>query len=448
MKKACFKVKCLLIILAIPSATIILSVPARGQTSNCPNPPTATISSPTVPDDVCIPSGFGGLPIAFFDDYSWRSFIALVWPAQQRQRGQADTSQSVSGTAGSRVFETFKSEWELFNGQSGTPSAWDAFDGPNPCNAQGVGFNDLILGSFSFSKFGNLGEAGFGNLVGPLVAQNRTYVRYSTGFNQVEYTQILRDKLYLKENLSKVVFANGSLDVKSSWIDLTGVLHPERYYSKKALLLDPSRGVCDTKAVGLVGIHIVQKTKSRPQWIWSSFEQIDNVPPSHGSPVAFNDGSGTSMPKENPYPFPPTFPTSPPYNVERLTPINLSTQHTNAVYQKLLAGSVWQFYQLVTTQWPVAQPPESPTVDPTQDGTPAHTFPGRRSDGSAFANATMETFDQTDIKKGCMNCHNTVRQNSDFVWSLVVNSEPTSERQGARDVLRNPKAPREAVSTA
>ena len=36
---------------------------------------------------------------------------------------------------------------------------------------------------------------------------------------------------------------------------------------------------CARTTVGLIGLHIAQKTPSRPQWIWSSFEQDDTVPP-------------------------------------------------------------------------------------------------------------------------------------------------------------------------
>ena len=37
--------------------------------------------------------------------------------------------------------------------------------------------------------------------------------------------------------------------------------------------------------MGMVGIHIVQKTPFAPQWIWSTFEQIDNVSPIKGDQV-------------------------------------------------------------------------------------------------------------------------------------------------------------------
>ena len=51
---------------------------------------------------------------------------------------------------------------------------------------------------------------------------------------------------------------------------------------------------------GLIGLHIAQKTPSRPQWIWSSFEQKDAVPPKWADwPGAFvlNDGNGAPMPE-------------------------------------------------------------------------------------------------------------------------------------------------------
>ena len=35
---------------------------------------------------------------------------------------------------------------------------------------------------------------------------------------------------------------------------------------------------CTQRTMGLVGLHIVSKTPARPQWIWSTFEQVDNVP--------------------------------------------------------------------------------------------------------------------------------------------------------------------------
>ena len=52
----------------------------------CPNPPSPVINASQPPADVCVPDGFQGNPIVFFDDYSWRAFVAMVWPAAPRRR--------------------------------------------------------------------------------------------------------------------------------------------------------------------------------------------------------------------------------------------------------------------------------------------------------------------------------------------------------------------------
>lgn len=372
-------------------------------------------------------AGFPGNqnPIQFFDDYSWRALIAVVWPAAAGQRGQPDKSKTVA-SAGPRVFETYKSGWEIFHNDGSSPSPWNVYDAArfNACNGA-VSFGDVVLASFS--KFSDLGQAGFGNLVGPLVAQNTTYVRYLTGFNEIEFSQILSRQLYLRSNIpsrpNSLTLPNGSLDVKSAWILMKTIPHPERYYTCTVLVLDPQTGNCSTTTAGLVGLHIVQKTPTRPQWIWSTFEQVDNVPP----PVAggpgkfnFNDGKGGAMPISNPYPIDPlTLPTPAPFNVQRLTPIHPSTASTNTSYRNMLEGSVWQFYQLVMTQWPLV-PSQPGTL-----GTPSNTFPGTNAT-SAFANVTMETFDQADIRKGCMACHNITRLPTDFVWTLNDHAFPAN----------------------
>jgi hypothetical protein len=404
-----------------------------------PNPPVASISSPLVPNDACVPAGVPGVPIQFFDDYSWRAFIAVIWPAAIGQRGQPDTSKSVTD-GGPRVFETYKSAWEVFHTDGSAPADWNSYDKAqfNACNAT-ASFGDVILASFS--KFSDLGQAGNGSLVGPLVAQNQTYTRYLIGFNKVGFDQISSDTLYRRPTPPakfNVTFSNSALDVKSAWILMDNIPHPERYYKKTALVLDPKSGTCSPATVGLVGLHIVQKTPTRPQWIWSTFEQVDNVPPSDPAgpgPFNFNNGKGDPMPEGNPYPINPLIlPTPAPFNVTRLIPINASTVNTNNAYRNLLKaargdgeagadGSVWQYYQLVMTQWPIS--PSRPDLP----GTPANTFPGAADHSSAFTNMTMETFDQVQngqpfIQGGCMNCHNFTRVQTDFLWSLNDHAFP------------------------
>jgi hypothetical protein len=91
-----------------------------------------------------------------------------------------------------------------------------------------------------------------------------------------------------------------------------------------------------------------------------------------------------------------------------------------ALHQK---GGPWEFYRLVMTQWPLQLDPTQP-IPPDQNGAPGFTFPGANNHASAFANVTLETFDQTDIRKSCMACHTITQQATDFLWSLEINAFP------------------------
>ncbi|MGH9536958.1 MAG: hypothetical protein ACRD3H_03485, partial [Terriglobales bacterium] len=379
----------------------------------------------------------------------------------QGMRGVPDTSKSIGPVSGPLVFETLKADWEVFQPPDGTnpppaPSPFNSYAGQNPCSGFGlpnVGFGQVVLASFS--KFNNLGEAGFGNLVGPLPAQNTTYTRYFTAFNQTEFNQILGPPgLYLRANIPAggVTFHDGSIDIKAAWIDMTSVENPQRYYTRTAWVLNPfttPNPTCTPITVGLVGLHIVQKTPSRPQWIWSTFEQIDNVPGgTSNGPFAYNNGDGPPMPNSNPISFPPPpLPPQPtPFNVQRLTPINPSTAATNTNYQSALQakGGPWQFYQLVMTQWPLQLNPPQP-IPPSQTGAPGNTFPGS-GPTSAFANVALETFDQTNIRKGCMACHTLTQTKTDFLWSLEVNAYPSTLAPPSTPMVALRPSPQEAAA--
>jgi hypothetical protein len=86
-----------------------------GLGAGLPNPPPPVVNASQPPADVCVPSDFLGNPIAFFDDYSWRAFIAVVWPAAQGQRGVSDAGKAVGTDSGPLVFETYEADWEVSN---------------------------------------------------------------------------------------------------------------------------------------------------------------------------------------------------------------------------------------------------------------------------------------------------------------------------------------------
>jgi hypothetical protein len=420
---------CLLCCGVLPAATAV-----------CPERPARSIASPSLPADVCIPDGFTDPPVIYFDDYSWRAFLAMVWPAAPDKRGVADASRTV-GAPGPRVFETMKSLWEVFHADGSAPAAdFQTYDAAahNACKVKPV-FGDVVLASANTLE--DVGQAGAGELTGPLAAQNGRYVRYQTLYNKTAFDFIVRNKYYLRANLPKVPsprpatpvidFPMGSVIFKAAWLDMAGFPADQvkRYYTRPAVMRDPVSGACAKVTAGLVGLHIIQKTPSRPQWIWSSYEQIDNVPPSRfGDPVkyTFHDGGKSTMPAENPLPLTPLAkePVQP-FNVERpfYARVHPKTELTNYQYQELLRGTVWEFYGIVVTQWPRLEGNQALPVPASQNGDITNTFPGAGA-FSAFANTSMETFDQTRPQLGCMSCHNQARLAADFIWSVLDHAHP------------------------
>jgi hypothetical protein len=406
----------------------------------CPDRPVQTISSPEMPRDVCIPDGFKDVPVVYFDDYSWRAFLAVVWPAASGHRGAPDPRKS-AGDPGPRVFETFKSLWEVFH-EDGSPPApgFQSYDAAahNACKVTPQ-FGDLVLASFS--GIDDIGQAAAGELSGPLVAQNGRYVRYQTLYNQVAFDFIVRNRYYLRANLPAVPsprprnpvidFPVGSVVIKAAWLDMAGFPADQvrRYYTRTAIVREPGAGACARITVGLVGLHIVQKTPSRPQWIWSSYEQIDSVPPSRfGDPVkfTFHNGAKDPMPAENPLPLVPLAPQpAKPFNVERpfFAKVHPRTELANYQYQELLKNTVWQYYGIIVTQWPRLEGNQAVPVPATVNGDITNTFPGAGA-FSAYANVSMETFDQSRPQLGCMSCHNQARLPADFMWSVLDHAYP------------------------
>jgi hypothetical protein len=413
---------------------------ATAADNGCPERPTRSIASPVMPADVCIPDGFTDVPVNYFDDYSWRAFLAMVWPAAPGRRGAADTRQTVAAP-GPRVFETFKSLWEVFHEDGSPPLAdFQKYDSGrhNACAAD-PRFGDLVLASFS--GIDDIGQAGNGELTAPLVAQNGRYVRYQTLYNQTAFDFIVRNRYYLRSNLPKVPsprpvspvmeFPTGSIIIKAAWVDMAGfpAAQVKRYYTRTATVREAGASTCAQVTVGLVGLHIIQKTASRPQWIWSSYEQIDNVPPSRfGDPVkfTFHDGGKAAMPAGNPLSLTPLAKEPvPPFNVVRpfFAKVHPKTELTNYQYQELLRATVWQYYGIVVTQWPRMEGNQAVPVPATLNGDITNTFPGAGA-FSAYANAAMETFDQSRPQLGCMSCHNQARMAADFIWSVLDHAYP------------------------
>ena len=146
----------------------------------------------------------------------------------------------------------------------------------------------------SFAPFADFNQPSFavGAPANPLVAQNGAYTRYEIHFNEPEFSAFAASGwsrgLNLPDESHPARFPVGSIAVKAAWRPLTAADPPAvraRYYVERAEIVDVAktlaagRTVCSESDVALVGLHIAIKTASRPQWIWSTFEHVDNVPP-------------------------------------------------------------------------------------------------------------------------------------------------------------------------
>ncbi len=383
--------------------------------------------SPELPSDVAldplsIPSA--QLRQRMFDCFSWRSFVALNWPGGWDRRGQPDRRRSFGDFAGPEepaVWQTYRATWEVFQPERGP--GWvppRQFNGPRPapkgenCPADAAGLLTVTRPVLTMIAKSRVGDRGVGNETGQAFAGqfgtladlNGKLVRYEVSMNAAEFAYLVDNGYAGNSSLTPAgprgvdaSFPNGAVEIKAAWkelcVDRGCVVRddPARYFTRPVLIYDEGRGACEPapRLMGLVGLHVAQKTQHAPQWIWSTFEQIDNVPRLAGDQVdpalasasaRFNDSSckqqddfcfwrpflaGVGLNPSaccpnvtlNRFPGfgffrPDGRPT--PNQLTRLDPIQGSG--LNQRFQQLFAGPAlrntpFRYYALVNTQWPL-----------------------------------------------------------------------------------------------
>lgn len=426
--------------------------------------PTPVISG-NLPRQIFVPADISSPQDArpFFDYFSWESFIALNWPALSGSRGipNEPTNQSVFFNAPNGqpvVWGTYKDSFDLFGQKDQRPSPWDSQTSPvNPCPNAPEGQRTLIFTTKGETPLMQTNQA----FSFPLVDQRSNYVYFDIRYDEAQYNFIRGQDadpttwLYLLKNVApkeKAEFgvqmpmttpnALGSIMVKAAWRISTPRDDPKRFYAINAQLYDAQNNTCTPATVLLVGLHIAHKIDPFTEWVWSTFEQVDNVPPDADvlpkpspPPNGYSFNNGTDSPKtEGGYNYKPPFPSAgqpapSPVQVTRVNPIpntpdGQSTRVVNLYYQQLLRGTVWQYYQLVVTQWPA-----TPGIGPgkpfmlMQNGGVYPQNAGAAFPANGAVNTTMETYFQTQNDaagaggNSCMSCHYRAGQ-SDFSWGL------------------------------
>jgi hypothetical protein len=458
----------------LAATAVVLSAPFGDQQIRAQQRATPAPAPGAYPPPAPGPTGISGiLPVVvnvppnltpeqsrpFFDDFSWRSFIALAWPAAPGQRGvpQSPNDPSVflnAGKAYPTVWGTYRDAYDLYRLDDVTPTAFASAEATNTiCGPGALGSKILLMAAKSGSLLQDVDQA----FSYPLVDQNNNYVYYEIHFNADQYEFVRGNGLYIAKNLmaaemkapiampisSPQPYQQGAVMLKAAWKQMTPADDPSRYYTVNATIYDTSQRqpACRNVTVGLIGFHIGHKVDGLAQWVWSSFEQVDNVPNDDGSKPAgrmsLNNGTGDPKTVDGWANRPEVKREVPAdkrvkaqitrFNPIPTTPAGSSTVDINNFYRKAIETTVWANYQLVITQWPASpvpqsqfKPKENQGVYPQDAGQP---FPVNNA-----VNTAIESFFQSQSDaagaggNSCMQCHYGAGI-ADFSWSLVLRSK-------------------------
>src|SRR5262249_43471239 len=123
--------------------------------------------------------------------------------------------------------------------------------------------------------------------------------RFEVRVNRPAYDFILNKGFTVWANLpagldDKIEFPEGSIHIKAAWMELPEATRElrERFYTEQVTLVDPDsdgRPLRKQALMAVVGPHIVAKPPRRKDWIWSTFEHVDNLAPTpSGRPASFS----------------------------------------------------------------------------------------------------------------------------------------------------------------
>ena len=423
-----------LVLLVASSATLADDIVAR---SFCDAPPYDELCAVVPKDNTDFDAAFIYLNLEKnaqnpFDIFSWQTFVALNWPANE-------AGAPVGGQIGahpdlSRVWQSYRQPGDVFG-----------FTGADqPCSSGAVAeiATDMILQSS--------GKA--------LIDRDLNYIVFDTRMNDRTEQYILANGLHsaegqrrfreagnvvdfprghYRDNPARTGGELGAIALKTSWkiIDAGASEEAGSYYTVDGLIAVPAarseagEALCIRTRLGLIGMHIMHRTASGNggDWIWSTFEHVNVAPiadnaldPNNILGELFADGCLADSVESRRYDlFNPhckgcvtnTTPAAEwkwfedaPHarghatrgefgtQVVRCWKVFESTAHVNRVWRAKLRDTVWSNYRLISTQW---------------RGSPGSKLFPNGEVPRFLTNVTLETYDQYSHGGTCMGCHAT-----------------------------------------
>lgn len=361
-----------------------------------------------------------------FDLYSWLTFAALNSPvdgATPIGKGQ------LPGGDAPTVWESYRQLPNLMLEDGKEPPKWgDPIDIPAACGG-GV----LKPGTMVVYMEEETYDQPFKS--GPLIDQNGNYAVFVILVNRQMFQFIFDKRLYSRQGqagFAEIVdfprgangttpnglpLGIGAVMIKTAWKVLTDGEDHKKFHTIDGLMYTPEKknpkadATCVRKKLGMIGFHVGHKTEFAPQWVWTTFEHIENVP-DHVDAVAhrnlldhynfYDPNCDTVKCPINQTPDRPWNPNVQPFpdgfksQNTRVIPVTKDVVQINALSQSVagIEGTVWENYMLVSTQWPTA-----PADKIDLSGVPAPTY---------LANSTLETYSQGETplaSSSCIACH-------------------------------------------
>ncbi|MBW1297049.1 hypothetical protein [Aquimarina litoralis] len=413
-----------------------------------------------------------------FNEYSWQAFIAIMWPRDEKGKPAEKFTDK-----GNPTWLGWKEAFQVYRADGKTPAPWGS-----PRTASGLGLSDAVLTDHSTravlssstpttTKNFDIADEVDQAFAGKLFDQNGNVVVYEVLMNKEEFDYIVSNKLYNingQTKFSESGIANfpkgnyeenklGAIEIKFAWKILTDKDYKDRYYTEEGYIIGPDGSSLVKKDLGMIGFHISQKTPTGKQWVWSTFEHIDNL----NQNVIEKDGKTTVIPPSLTDPNCEICPvnvdvtnngttythnkgvhgdfwtisssTTDKYfansdvmktQAKRMVDIPIRVQRINEKMRTYFKQqkSIWQYYQLIDTQYPLDQnaPPGNHTESGYKVPESVVNKPGGNPNLALLTNITMETFFQggnqsasnlmeanpvSDITifgtESCMGCHSS-----------------------------------------
>lgn len=307
-----------------------------------------------------------------YDILSWQSFLAINWPVND----QGSPAEHLTDlTVGLPQWITWKERYEVFLTDGLEPAGW----GNNIIRSALPPVTPTLAtsGTIPDKNTRLLYSVKQANSELPLWDQNGNMVYYEILMNQTAFEYINDNMLYNLQG--QIDFASqeesaffswgsfnqegnypGSVVIKLAWKILDGDDIPSRFYTIPAQVFDPDTGEWTPHTVGLVGMHIAHKAISSVEWVWSTFEQVDNVQVNDMEVLGYAQADWTLKPSFND----PLCPTCP---INVLPKPQEGVRKTQVTRVTLIPKAIEALNQQVQELLKTSELLFSTNISPTQD---------------------------------------------------------------------------------